>query len=113
MRKYLAVLFITIVTSTSVLAQNGWDAKGNIRDKITGKPIPGATITLKGEDRNVKSDGKGDFNLYVIHSKEMFIVSAAGYESVDVDYKDKDVTVKLTPIRGKKNMATRRRKNKK
>jgi TonB-linked SusC/RagA family outer membrane protein len=94
MKKCLLLLLLAL----SLLRTNAQDqtVKGTITDEA-GKPLAGATITIKGTNISATADPNGNFQINtgsVI--KPVFTISFVGYESFDYSYKGKSgFTVQL------------------
>ena len=62
----------------------------------SGKPIPGATVTLKGTTLGTVTNMDGEFFLNVPQSKKILVVSFVGYEAQEVSVEGGDkITVVL------------------
>ncbi|WP_342332593.1 SusC/RagA family TonB-linked outer membrane protein [Pedobacter sp. FW305-3-2-15-E-R2A2] len=59
------------------------DINGIVLDE-KGLPLPGANVKLKGQDRSVKSNGRGAFILQGVVPGEVLQVSYVGYENFEV-----------------------------
>ncbi|HEV2479082.1 MAG TPA: TonB-dependent receptor [Puia sp.] len=94
MKKCLLLLLLAL----SLLRTNAQDQ--TVRGKITddaGKPLAGATVTIKGTNISATADQNGDFQINTGNViKPVFTVSFVGYESFDYGYKGKSgFTVQL------------------
>lgn len=71
----------------------------NVTGKVVdqdGKPVPGATVLVKGTKSGVKTDENGVFRLNMPAGNEVIIVSYVGYKVQEVDVSGRtDVTVQL------------------
>lgn len=56
---------------------------GNVSDE-EGKPVEGATVTVKSSNVAVATDAKGGFHLDNISDGEILIISSIGFEKVEV-----------------------------
>jgi TonB-linked SusC/RagA family outer membrane protein len=85
MKKCLLLLLLAL----SLLRSNAQDK--TIRGKITdeaGKPLAGATVTIKGTNLSATTDEKGYFTINSGNTiKPVFSISFVGYESYDYTYK--------------------------
>lgn len=85
MKKCLLLLLLAL----SLLRSNAQDK--TIRGKITdeaGKPLAGATVTIRGTNLSTTTDEKGNFELNSGNTiKPVFTISFVGYESFDYTYK--------------------------
>jgi TonB-linked SusC/RagA family outer membrane protein len=85
MKKCLLLLLLAL----SLLRTNAQDK--TIRGKITdeaGKPLAGATVTIKGTNLSATTDDKGYFTINSGNTiRPVFSISFVGYESYDYAYK--------------------------
>jgi TonB-dependent SusC/RagA subfamily outer membrane receptor len=85
MKKCLLLLLLAL----SLLRTNAQDK--TIRGKITdesGKPLAGATVTIKGTNLSATTDDKGYFTINSGNTiRPVFSISFVGYESYDYTYK--------------------------
>lgn len=94
MKKCLLLLLLAL----SLLRTNAQDQ--TVRGKITddaGRPLSGATVTIKGTNISATADQNGNFEINTGNvTKPVFTVSFVGYESFDYGYKGKSgFTVRL------------------
>ncbi len=81
--RYLLVLFC-IFLNTELKAQSG-TITGIITDKITEKPIEGATVSLPDKTKNAISGKDGSFRIEAVPvGRQTIIVSYVGYESTSI-----------------------------
>lgn len=57
---------------------------GSVTDKSDGSPIPYANIFVKGKDQGTTTDLNGLFKLSQVSSNTPLVISALGYESIEV-----------------------------
>jgi TonB-linked SusC/RagA family outer membrane protein len=76
------------------------DAKGKILDD-KGQPLAGATITIKGSGRSVRSNENGDFVFRNIDEKSILVISYLGFENKTLNAADDLGTIQLTEVTGK------------
>jgi len=60
------------------------DVHGRVVDQ-EGKPLPGATVKVKGTGKSVSTNGKGEFYLEKVEEDVVLVVSFIGYVSKEVD----------------------------
>lgn len=78
MRKLSLILFVSLLTSISLLAQT--TAKGVIKDAGTGSPISGVKITLLQQNISTQTNANGEFTLSALESgDEELSISRDGY----------------------------------
>lgn len=89
----------TITESPSAPVNTQITVTGKITDSI-GTPLPGATITIKGTDRQVVSDQKGEFILTNVNDNAILKISYVGYGQQEIRAK-KFLNVVLKPYANK------------
>ena len=79
--------------------------KGKVIDKTTGKPVAGATVTVKGVQRGTSTAEDGSFTLSVPTGKAVLIITSIGYTTMEQVISDAsaDVTVEIAPSLGSMN----------
>ncbi|WP_295771944.1 SusC/RagA family TonB-linked outer membrane protein [uncultured Mucilaginibacter sp.] len=70
---------IDLVETTSIL--------GKVSDE-NGKPLPGATISVKGTRNSVVADAEGAFAITVNEAKDILVISFIGYEIKELPAKN-------------------------
>jgi len=80
----VSIFLIAVCLSTSIYSQERY-VSGTISDSITQKPLPFATISIRGTLIGTASNRDGNFNLKVpVHLEDSFlIISYVGYRSFD------------------------------
>lgn len=79
----LVCLIVLVLTSQATFAQN-ITVSGNIRDKVTGDPLVGVAITVKGKAKGTLSNERGDFKLTTNENTPFVITfSYIGYQSIE------------------------------
>ena len=63
---------------------------GTVLDKSTGYPIQYASVFVKGRDKGVTTDVNGFFNLDKADQNVTLTVSAIGYETQEIEIKEKE-----------------------
>lgn len=82
------LLLLCILLSAIITYSQNRSIKGKITDAITGKPIPGATITLKGgaSSSSTVTNNAGEFTLHINPSgKPVLVITSVGYISREVE----------------------------
>src|SRR5262245_24674965 len=70
--------------------------RGRVTDGITGEPIPGAAVVLKGTTNGTAADMDGRFELRVSELPPFTIViSSLGYQDLEVEVKSLDEELKF------------------
>src|SRR5690606_8551991 len=60
----------------------------NVTGKVLdehGKPIPGATVMIKGTKTGVKTDDQGEFRINVPPEQSILVISYVGYQTQEID----------------------------
>jgi TonB-dependent starch-binding outer membrane protein SusC len=88
-RKYKNVLLLLIMVCGAFAVQAQTTLEGILKDTITGDPIIGATITVKGTNEGTATDVEG---IFTISTNQFYpvtlIVNAVGYESQEFTLKE-------------------------
>ncbi|WP_431215641.1 carboxypeptidase-like regulatory domain-containing protein [Puia sp. P3] len=83
MRKLLLLAGSMLLLSASLLAQNR-TITGKILDP-EGKPIPNATVLVKGSKTGTSSQTDGSFSITIPSATKTLVISAIGMTAQDVD----------------------------
>ncbi|MBY0245426.1 MAG: SusC/RagA family TonB-linked outer membrane protein [Sphingobacteriaceae bacterium] len=91
--KQFFILIAFVFSMQSAFAQEK-TLRGTVTD-ASGAPLPGTSVTLKGETRGVVTDADGNFSISVAAGKTL-VISFIGYESQNVVVKDQtNLKIKL------------------
>lgn len=60
------------------------DVRGKVLDE-KGEPLAGATISVKGTAKSVRTNAKGEFNLQNVDQKEKLVITYIGYQTREVN----------------------------
>ncbi|MCG2614240.1 TonB-dependent receptor [Terrimonas sp. NA20] len=94
----LASLCLLIFLSLNSIAQENFPVTGKVTDEL-GAPLVGATIKVKGTDRNATSDAQGFFRINANSGTATLIVSYVGYEIQEVAIaKRSEIAFLLKPL---------------
>lgn len=75
------------------------DIRGSVNDAISGKPLEGATVQVKGSAVSVVTNFEGEFVLKGVDSKATLVISFVGYATATVELKGKlNIVVNLNPV---------------
>lgn len=66
-----------------------------------GELLPGATVTVKGTERKVITNGKGEFYLQGVEEKAVLVISYTGYERKEIKVAKDLATIELSLAEGK------------
>ena len=75
---------------------NNSNVRGTVVDE-TGKPLPGATVKVKGTDQNTVSDRNGNFSFESVPDNATLIVSFIGYSPKEISINGNLSSIKLQP----------------
>jgi len=87
------LLILCLFISLNVFAQNSKSISGNVVD-VTGEPVIGASISVKGTSNGTVTDVNGNFTLSVADNA-VLVVSCIGYIAQELQVTGKDA-IKLT-----------------
>jgi TonB-linked SusC/RagA family outer membrane protein len=62
------------------------DVHGRVVDQ-EGKPLPGATVKVKGTDKSISANGLGMFELKNVEEEAILVISFVGYQPIEVSLK--------------------------
>jgi iron complex outermembrane receptor protein len=78
--KNLILLLLMLSIQVAAFAQNTGKITGKVTDRISGEPLVGATVTLRGSNSSTITDNNGAFTLSNLRSgKGNLVISYVGY----------------------------------
>ncbi len=84
----LLLLFVSMLFSQLLLmAQNSRVITGVVKDN-EGKPVPAATVSVKGTTQNVITNEDGQFTISITRTDATIVVSAVGFGSKEIKVGD-------------------------
>ncbi len=90
MKLQLLALFIALITSISLAAQNGtcsYSVSGKVLDADTEEPVPFAVVKVEGTEKYTSTDVEGNFKIDGLCSeKNTLIISCIGYADSTKDH---------------------------
>jgi TonB-linked SusC/RagA family outer membrane protein len=99
MRKFASLLVTAILCSLLVFAQTR-TISGTVAD-ASGKPIPFASITVKGTKNGVTADADGKFSLKGVTSGAVLVITSVGFDDREISVGASDnLSISLTPTAG-------------
>jgi TonB-linked SusC/RagA family outer membrane protein len=99
MRKF-ASLFVTAILCSALVFAQGRSISGVITD-ATGKPVPFASVTVKGTNTGANADSDGKFILRNVPSGATLVISSVGFDTKEVTIGTSDVVnVSITHTAG-------------
>ncbi|RKS26749.1 iron complex outermembrane receptor protein [Flavobacterium endophyticum] len=81
---YKKLLLLVLLLPFSVLAQN--TLNGNVRDEVSGLPLPGVSVTVQGGTNGATTDFDGNFTLSGVKAGDVISFSFLGYKSTTITY---------------------------
>jgi TonB-linked SusC/RagA family outer membrane protein len=92
----LLVLFLSI--ATSAFSQNNFKVSGKVADE-SGKPVSGATVTVKGTKIATATTTEGTFALNAPSGKSVLVVTSVGFAELEVAINDRaEITIGITSL---------------
>ena len=84
------------LSGIQMLGQDRTLIKGTVTDALTGEPLTGATVYVKGESVNATAAGlDGSFQLYVSKKNTLIVCSLIGYIEQTVLFDGKELNIRL------------------
>ncbi|MCJ0741650.1 SusC/RagA family TonB-linked outer membrane protein [Pedobacter montanisoli] len=90
MKKLLQSLFILLLVTSTVMAQNR-TITGTVTSKEDGLPIPGVSVKAKGTNVGVSTDPNGKFSLSIPRSATTLEITSIGYDPQTVEINSRTV----------------------
>jgi TonB-linked SusC/RagA family outer membrane protein len=91
---YKKLLFLLLLLPFCAMAQN--KVEGTVLDNVSGQPIPGVNVKVKGSTTGASTDFDGKFQLSNVKSTDELTITYMGYQSQTVTVgSQKSITVKL------------------
>ena len=95
MKRILILIAPIIFIMLAFRPVNSHNVTGTITDE-NGKPIPSASIMLKGTTQGTSSNAQGAYSLTISNSTGTLIFSAVGYDNKEVKLKASTTTINVT-----------------
>ncbi|WP_162417866.1 TonB-dependent receptor [Cyclobacterium roseum] len=87
---YLFVFFTCLLVVNSVSGQQNGTVSGQVVDKASGEPLPGATVNWEGQaDKGTITDENGNFTLGKEATSGTLVIRFLGYQPIARDLKEK------------------------
>ncbi|MEO1051090.1 MAG: SusC/RagA family TonB-linked outer membrane protein [Bacteroidota bacterium] len=94
--KFMCLTVLMLLTlSFQVLAQE-FTVSGRITDEVSGDPLPGVNVVIKGTTNGTISDADGNFKLTVSSSPATLTFSFIGYKGKEVDITSSSTNIEVT-----------------
>ncbi len=82
---FTSIIALLMIFASLVMAGTTGKIKGQINDKITGEPVPGASVMLVGTTQGAMTDPDGKFLIQLVPPGEYTLkVTSVSYSSVEV-----------------------------
>jgi TonB-dependent starch-binding outer membrane protein SusC len=85
MKKFCFLIFYALFWVLLVVNAQEAAVTGKLTNKVSGEPVPGAVIQVKGTSTGVISKEDGTYSITVPAGGTVLIISSAGYQSAEVD----------------------------
>src|SRR5438128_2083797 len=72
-----SILFYTPLFAQEIIIS------GQVKDNLTGTPVPGASVVIKRTNRGMIADGNGNFSM-AANAGDVLVVSSTGYSTREV-----------------------------
>ncbi len=82
-KNYFAIILFIFCTAFQTISY-AQTVSGRVTDALTGQPIVGTTVTVKGTQLATQTDNQGNYSISVPNSAKALIFTTVGYESRDV-----------------------------
>lgn len=93
----LRCLFISMgVLLTAFASAQSRTVEGRVLDNVSGTPLVGASVTVKGAENGVLTNATGQFTLVVPAGATQLTISYSGYATTDVNITSGKLEVKLS-----------------
>lgn len=82
---FTSIIALLMIFASLVIAGTTGKIKGQINDKITGEPVPGASVMLVGTTQGAMTDPDGKFLIQLVPPGEYTLkITSVSYSSVEV-----------------------------
>src|SRR5436190_23300748 len=109
MRKFLLFIPLLLFCLSTVFSQDK-TIKGKVTDKTKTTPLQGVSVTVRGSQGGVQTDGDGNFSISVPSSAKSLLFSYIGFADeevaignktvVDIGFTDEDRKLKEVVVVG-------------
>lgn len=86
---------LLLLISATIAQDAGRSISGTIRT-VSGLPLQGATVALKGETNSVSTNAEGKFSIPSVPGKNILVISFVGYISREVPVEAGPMEIRLT-----------------
>lgn len=95
---FLFTLLLSLLICSNTLLAQTREIKGTVIDEVTGQPVFGATVEIKGTHYATITDSTGVFKLNVPSGTNVLVVSHVGYAAKDINITGDEMHIVLTSI---------------
>ena len=78
------MIFLLSLVYNPVAAQEMLHVNGRVTDSLTGAPLPGASVTVKGSGKGVSANEAGRFEFENVAGDAVLVISFVGYETLEL-----------------------------
>jgi TonB-linked SusC/RagA family outer membrane protein len=98
--RHLLILLVTLLGSIQLFAQSRV-VTGSVRSGEDGRPIPGASVLVKGSTQGTQTDEAGSFTISV-EPGSMLVISSLGFETLELNPGNQTIlSISLQPAQSK------------
>ncbi|OYW81533.1 MAG: SusC/RagA family protein, partial [Sphingobacteriia bacterium 32-37-4] len=81
----IKLLFLLLFFMKGIQADaQGFTASGTVKESVTGNPLAGVSITIKGTKLVTTSDASGNFSIKINSKSAVLILKYVGYKTIEV-----------------------------
>ncbi|MCC6287157.1 MAG: TonB-dependent receptor [Chitinophagaceae bacterium] len=80
-----------MLLSGNFLFAQGKKISGKVTNSISGQPVQGATINIKGSTVGTVSDAEGAFTITVPNEKSVLIITSVGFDPIEISAEGRDM----------------------
>jgi TonB-dependent starch-binding outer membrane protein SusC len=95
----LKITLLSVCVFLASLLHTAWgqtlQVSGNVTSKVTGEPLVGATVLVKGTTQTTQTDNKGSFSIMIPQKGSVLVISYAGMKSFDYKVNDNSVAATI------------------
>lgn len=82
-QRNVCIIVLLLLTVQYAFSQNNFKVKGKVTDE-TGKPVPGATVKVKGTELATATDAEGLYSLTAPSGSSRLVITSVGYVEKEV-----------------------------
>ncbi len=93
LKSLLLLLFFMKMADASA---QGFNATGTVRESVTGNPLSGVSITIKGTKELTTTDASGKFSIRIPGKSAVLVLNYVGYKSTEVSVSAEKPTASIS-----------------